>query len=130
MDIALGSSVALASIFSTPKQDIADVREAAKLSGLHTGLMRSPGARSDGKSTINEFGKRENSWWVVMGKNAEAVKHLVNSQQKGMPGFYHPEKESDEVRASTQAAQVGFFQMVVAGAIGGAAVAFGLARLL
>jgi hypothetical protein len=124
---ALGTSLPLASIFCTPKEDIEALRKAASAIGIHTGLMRRPGARDDGKSNINRFGQRENSWWVVMGRNAEAVRHLVDIQQRGMPGFYQPDKEEVLVGGSSS---MGFFQTVLAGAIGGAAVLFGMARLL
>ena len=126
IEFALGTSVPLASIFSTPKEDIDDLRKAADAIGLHTGLMRRPGARDDGKSSVSRSGQRECSWWIVMGRNAEAVRHLVNIQQRGMPGYYEPDKEVDpEVRPS-----MGFLQAVLAGAIGGAAVLFGMAKML
>jgi len=128
IDTALRTSIPLASIFSTPKEHIADVRKAASDIGLHTGLMRRPGARDDGKSSVNRFGQREDSWWIILGRNAEAVRHLVNIQQRGMPGFYEPDKEV-EVEVG-RPSSVGFFQMFLAGAIGGAAVLFGMARVL
>jgi len=126
---ALGTSLPLASIFSTPKEDIAGLRKAATDIGLYFGLMRRPGARDDGKSTVNRLGERENSWWVVMGRNAEAVRHLVNVQQRAMPGFYEPDKET-QVEVGRPASSMGFLQVVLAGAIGGATVLFGMAKLL
>lgn len=126
---ALHTSIPLASIFSTPKEHIADVRKAATDIGLHTGLMRRPDARTDGKSSVNRLGERENSWWVVLGRNAEAVRHLVDVQQRGMPGMYVPDK-SEEVAVASASSSVGFFHMVLAGAIGGAAVLFGMAGML
>jgi len=126
---ALGTSLPLASIFSTPKEDIAGLRQAAKNFGWQFGLMRRPGARDDGKSSVDRLGQRESSWWVVVGKNAEAVRHLVNIQQRGMPGFYEPDKET-QVQVGQPASSLGFLQMVLAGAIGGVAVLFGMAKIL
>lgn len=127
IDMALGTSIALASIFSTPKEDIADVRRAANEAGLHMALMRRPGSRQDGKSTINKRGQRENSWWVAIGKNAEAVRHLADSQEQGMPGHYEPREDYPSSGTSIASS---FFQMIIAGAIGGAAVIFGMTRML
>lgn len=133
LENALSTSIALASIFSTPKEHIADVRKAARQVGLHTTLMRRPGARTDGKSSFDQYGHRENSWWVVMGRNAEAVKHLMNLQQGTLPGAYPIDQdvENEPVPhpgASTSASMsLGFLQLVLAGAIGGAAVVFGMA---
>jgi hypothetical protein len=128
IEAALGTSIPLASIFSTPKEHIADLRKAADAIGLHTGLMRRPGARNDGKSSVNRHGQRECSWWVVMGRNAEAVRHLVDIQQRGMPGYYEPDKEVE--LAVVRPSSMGFLQVVLAGAIGGAAVLFGMAKML
>lgn len=127
IEAALGTSVPLASIFSTPKEDIADLRKAASEIGLHTSLMRRPGA-SGGKASVNRHGQREHSWWVVMGRNAAAVRHLANVQQQGMPGFYMPDMEVEPVVG--RSSSLGFLQVVLAGAIGGAAVLFGMARVL
>lgn len=130
IDTALNTSIPLASIFSTPKEDIADIRRVADQTGLYMGLIRRPGARLDGKMVIDKSGKREPSWWVVMGGSAEAVRHLVNMQQlKDMPGLYVPEKEVHDTNASGSM-MLGFLQMVIAGAIGGVAVAFGMAKML
>ena len=130
IDSALNTSVPLASIFSTPKEDIADIRKVADRTGLYMGLIRRPGARHDGKVVVDKCGKRESSWWVVMGKSAEAVRHLVDMQQlKDMPGLYVPEKEVHHTKVSGSMV-LGFLQMVMAGAIGGVAVAFGMAKLL
>jgi len=129
IDSALNTSLPLASIFSTPKEDIADIRKVADATGLYMGLIRRPGARHDGKSSIDKFGKREDSWWVVMGKNAEAVRYLINVQKRGMPGFYQPEKEVDDTK-TPESRMLGFLQVILAGAMGGAAVAFGMARML
>jgi len=126
---ALHTSIPLASIFSTPKEHIADVRKAATDVGLHTGLMRRPGARTDGKSSVNQLGERESSWWIVLGRNVEAVRYLVDVQQRGMPGMYVPDKR-EEVVAASSSSSVGFFHMVLAGAVGGAAVLFGMAGML
>lgn len=130
VDLALSTSIPLASIFYTPKEDIADVCKTAERSGLHTGLMRRPGARTDGKSNVNRFGERENSWWVVMGRNADAVKQMVNKQQTGMPGFFHPDSQLVEVNRYSSPAFAAFLQTILAGFIGGFAVLFGLGRML
>jgi len=131
METALGTSIPLASIFNTPKEVIADVQKAARAIGMHAGVMRRPGARTDGKSNVNRFGQRENSWWVVLGRNAEAVRHLVDFQQRGMPGFYQPDKEVEtEVTVGRSSSSMGFLQLVLAGAMGGIAVLFGLAKIL
>jgi len=128
MEGALSTSLPLASIFSTPKEHIDGVRKAADAIGLHTGLMRRPGARTDRKSSVDRYGQRECSWWVVMGRNAEAVRHLVDIRQRGMPGYYEPDKEVELAVATPSS--LGFLQAVLAGAVGGAAVLFGMAKML
>lgn len=130
MDAALATSIPLASIFSTPKEHLADVRRAARETGLHTGLMRRPGARMDGRTKLL-FGHRdsESSWWVVIGRNAEAVKNLVNLQQRGMPGHFHPDHDSFQV-APAQPSVPGFAQFLMAGVLGGLAVLLGASRVL
>jgi hypothetical protein len=69
----------------------------------------------------------EHSWWVVLGRSKETVRQLVDLQQKGMPGFYQPDKEVD-VKVSPVSTV--FLRTVVAGAIGGLAVLIGLAKVL
>jgi len=125
---ALGTSLPLASIFCTPKEDIAALRKAADEIGLHLGAMRNPSARAGGKLGVKRLGRRENSWWVVLGRNAECVRYLVDVQKRGMPGFYEPDKE--EVVLGPSSSSLGFLKVVLAGAIGGAAVLFGMARIL
>ena len=130
IDAALATSIPLASIFSTPKENIADVRRAARETGLHTGLMRRPGARTDGKIKFL-FGHRdsESSWWVVIGRSAEAVENLVNLQQKGMPGHFHPDYNSPQVTPA-QSSAVGFAHFIMAGVLGGLVVLLGASRVL
>lgn len=135
---ALSSSIPLASIFSTPKEHIADVRKAAREVGLHTALMRRPGARDDGKVSYDRWGNRENSWWVIMGRNGEAVKHLgrltqqlESLQQELLPGSFPTEQQPAIIVTPPPrpvSAVPGFLQLIIAGAIGGAAVLFGVTR--
>lgn len=133
---ALSSSIPLASIFSTPKEHIADVRKAAREIGLHTALMRRPGARDDGKVSYDRWGNRENSWWVIMGRNGEAVRHLGRLTQQlenlqNLPGAFPPHRQLQPetiVSPPPASAAPGFLQLIIAGAIGGAAVLFGVTR--
>lgn len=134
---ALSSSIPLASIFSTPKEHIADVRKAAREVGLHTALMRRPGARDDGKVSYDRWGNRENSWWVIMGRNGEAVKHLGRMTQQIDSLRMENELINPHARVQPTAtiaptrpmssAPV-FLQLLIAGILGGAAVLFGATR--
>lgn len=126
LNAALKTSTPLVSIFSTPKEDIANLRRIANENSLHLGLMRRPAAGYDGKLMDHKVDRDEHSWWVVMGRNAVAVRHLVHLNQKGKSGLYSP---ANDVGAS-QGSGMGLFQVVLAGALGGAAVVFGMARLL
>jgi len=129
---ALATSLPLASVFSTPKEAISDIRKVARDIGLHTSLMRRPTPRN--APTYNQFGQPIPSWWVVLGRDKEAVKHLAEVQKGGMPGFFVPERDDsvNEGRPSStgSSSSLGFFQLVLAGAIGGAAVLFGAAKML
>ena len=130
LNAALATSTPLASIFSTPKENIADVRRAARERGVHTGLMRRPGARMDEKTKFL-FGHGDSvpSWWVVIGRDAEAVRNLVNMQQKDTPGRSHPSKKSSQVTL-TQSFATGFSHLLMAGVLGGLVVLLGASQVM
>jgi hypothetical protein len=73
---------------------------------------------------------RETSWWMVMGKSADAVRHLIDVQQKGMPGVFAADQCDVIVEQKPSASlALSFFQLALAGAFGGLAVVYGLSLL-
>jgi hypothetical protein len=155
----LSTSVPLASLFATPREDIPHVHKAARKRGLHVGLVHSPypydgspssastsspsssrkpfkGDPSDNNSErlMKEAAspiRRESSWWMVMGKSSEAVRHLVDLQQRGMPGVFTTTESGVDREANGERVcfAMGFFQLALAGAFGGLAVVYGLSLL-
>ncbi|KAI0960139.1 hypothetical protein AcW1_004743 [Taiwanofungus camphoratus] len=134
----------LASLFSTPPEAIPAVTRAARKHGLTTGLIRRPlsDQGQDVKSEDNDVPiahgtnlGRQSSWWMVMGQDPEAVSHLLDlhqgdaeghlgqtlhSRTKGNVGAYPVDVSS--IRPT-------FLDVIIAGAIGGFVVLYGLSML-
>ncbi|GJE84878.1 hypothetical protein PsYK624_009540 [Phanerochaete sordida] len=73
------SSVPAVTLFSTPRENVQVLTKTARLNGLYTGIMRRPPAK-EGNST--EGLGRKHSWWVLMGRDADAVEHLMSLQEQ------------------------------------------------
>lgn len=77
----LTNSLPAVSLFAAPRDDIATITQTARMNGLHTGVMRRP--RNDVKEEGSSSRvKRNYSWWVLLGKDAVAVEHLIGLQEK------------------------------------------------
>ena len=114
-DQVMRNSDALASVFRRPHDEIARVQDTARNLGLCWGMIHRPwGPPSPGykrplpsplrRTTTSTMTpprdlrqspsdlKRDSSWWMVIGKNGEAVNHLLEMQDRAtscetvMPG--------------------------------------------
>lgn len=80
----LTNGVPLLSLFSTPKEDIQTITQAARRNGLHTGVLRRPGldiVKEEHDETPSAV-RRRKAWWVVLGTDPEAVEHLMDLQER------------------------------------------------
>jgi hypothetical protein len=154
-DQVLRNSDALASVFRTPRDEIVRVQDAARDLGLHWGMIHrprgppSPGCKRPPPSPLRQTTtrtttppprglrqspsdlKRDSSWWMVIGKNGEAVNHLLEMQDRAttsretvMPG--HIGSDSELAYTPRLAS---FMHLALSGAFGGLAVVYGLAWL-
>jgi len=138
---ALLNSIPLASLFSTPREDIPAITKAARRQGLAMGLLRAPDVLGQGVKSEDMDGTheanigRQNSWWVVMGRDQGAVSHLLDLNESSA------KDQQDEVLSSYANGRVGaypldprsirmtFLDVIIAGAIGGIVVLYGLSVL-
>ncbi|OCH94295.1 hypothetical protein OBBRIDRAFT_789430 [Obba rivulosa] len=118
----LGDSLPLASVFSTPRNKLNAVTDTARQGDLHTGLMRNP---NRGQYRVRDGQlQRENSYWVVMGRDRGAVEQLLEFDEQDyetqrMVGAY----------PSPSLTRLTFFDLLVGGAMGGLVVWLALAYL-
>ncbi|EMD40541.1 hypothetical protein CERSUDRAFT_111141 [Gelatoporia subvermispora B] len=118
----LRDSTPLASFFSTPTNRIPEVTNLAKRGGMHAGVVRNP---NRGQHRVrNGQLQRENTHWVVMGSNQEAVEHIVrldgqDYETRAMVGAY---PQDHRIRST-------FLDVLVAGAMGGLAVWYALGSI-
>ena len=93
----LRNSRPVASLFSTPRDELDDIAHEARRHGLHTGLIhrpRPPPVKEE--STVRGPGavprgaglERASSWWLVLGHSGEAVMHLMDLQDRGTRAKY------------------------------------------
>lgn len=92
------------SLFTAQRDDITTITETARRNGLHTGVMRRP--RNHVKEEGNGSGRvrRGGSWWVLMGKDAVAVEHLLDLQEKS--NLARLDKQAAEEEKEAQAVTV------------------------
>lgn len=77
----LTKSLPAVSLFAAPRDEIATITQAARMNGLHTGVMRWP--RPDVKDESGSSrSRRRYSWWVLLGRDPEAVEHLMELQER------------------------------------------------
>lgn len=119
----LRDSTPLASLFSTPRETIPDVTNAAKQGGLHTALMRNP--RRGQVRVHNGQLRRENTFWVVMGRDPDAVEHLLELDEQD----YETRAMVGAYPLDPRLIQTTFLDVLIAGAIGGFAVFWALSSL-
>lgn len=73
------NSVPAVTLFSAPRENVQVLTKTARLNGLYTGIMRKPDAKEEQSS---EGLGRKHSWWVLMGRDPDAVEHLMNLQER------------------------------------------------
>jgi len=135
---ALMNSVPLASLFSTPRQDIPAISRAARRRKLHMGVIRRGDAqnqsvKSEDADAIHEANiGRPNSCWIVMGRDQDAVSHLLDLDERDAK-----HQQASVLSSSTnpkvgaypldpRSIRMSFLDVIIAGAIGGIVVFYGL----
>ncbi|KAH0839800.1 hypothetical protein J3R83DRAFT_745 [Lanmaoa asiatica] len=119
LNTALRASTPLFKVFRTPREDLDRVRRTAQREGKHVAIINAPLAhRAMARVPVD---KATGTVWVVVSDRVEDLKYAIDSQQGSMPGTFFPEEP--------QTRGMGFFQVVVAGVLGGLTVAVGLACL-
>ena len=119
LDTALRASTPLFKVFRTPLEDLDGVRRTAQRDGKHVAIINTPPAHRAMARVPTD--KANGTVWVVVSDRVEDLKYAIDSQQGGMPGTFF--LEEPQIRG------MGFFQVVVAGVLGGLMVAVGLACL-
>ncbi|PCH40978.1 hypothetical protein WOLCODRAFT_69193 [Wolfiporia cocos MD-104 SS10] len=134
MSTLLRRSVPLASIFSTPTHDIPAISQAARRRGLTMGVLRAPpsphapGIKTEDEEIAHGSNlQRQNSWWVVMGRDTDAVAQLLDLHELGaedqLVGLVGSYPMDDIVLRPT------FLDNLIAAVIGGCIVVYGLSLL-
>ncbi|KAF9238779.1 hypothetical protein BU15DRAFT_47334 [Melanogaster broomeanus] len=117
LNTALRASTPLFKVFRTPREDLDEVRRTAQREGKHVGVINAPPAHLATAKVPRE--KADGTVWVLVCDRVEDLKYAIDSQQGGMPGTFFPE--------GPQRMGMGFFQVALAGVMGGLMVAVGLA---
>jgi hypothetical protein len=107
----LNRSKPVATIFNIPPDEMDRIRMHAERRGLHTGMLHRP--IQDRTPSL----RREDSCWMVLGKNQEVVTHVLDMQDRTLLGFlgkWRPWVYAPNVMP--------FVQFAVAGAVGGLVV--------
>ncbi|KAF9809836.1 hypothetical protein IEO21_07236 [Rhodonia placenta] len=141
MSQALINSIPLASLFSSPSDDIPAISRVARRANLAMGLIRrprqdAPPIKSEGGGRIHGANMgRQNSWWVVMGRDKGAVSHLMDVHERDERGQQDEELDSaPNVKVGAypvdpRSISMTFIDVIIAGAIGGFIVLYGLSLL-
>jgi len=124
--LVFASKMPLASVFSVTARDVNTAQRTARNLGLHTGLIPKPPEADRSRRGSRLLAQR--SWWMVVGKSDTAVQHLLDAHQKEMPGRLD-EEPPYAAYANRERRGMSFFQLVIAGAIGGLIVVYGLSLL-
>lgn len=119
LNTVLRASTPLFKVFRTPREDLDDVRRTAQREGKHIAIINAPLAHRAMTRVPSE--KANGTVWVVVSDRVEDLKYAIDSQQGGMPGTFFLEEPPTS--------GMGFFQVAVAGVMGGLMVAVGLAYL-
>lgn len=138
----MNKSVPLASVWSTPTRDIPAIGQAAAKAGVGFGVVPSPKYRRglalkrDGSRNHGEVLERQDSWWVVMGQDKQAVARMIAKAEPGAEGQEVEEhQEQDPCTSSLVGAypihysylRPTFLDVLIAGAVGGFIVFYALA---
>lgn len=114
-EIVMGTSKAIAAVYSAPPNDMDRIRNVAAKHGFFHGIIHRP--KGSGFA-------HDNSEWVVLGRDARAVSYVLNGQEQGFGGGMGMETMyAPNPKASA------FLQLAAAGTLGGIVVAFGLSIL-
>ncbi|KAH9948781.1 hypothetical protein B0H21DRAFT_731926 [Amylocystis lapponica] len=142
------TSKPLASLFSTREEHLSTVTSSARRNGLYTGVVLSPtrhrGIKSeelDGASlarTAEPLG-RQDSWWVVMGRDAGAVGYMLGLNEGGTRAARdqvaeelanaHEHGKVGTYPLDIRSIRMGFLDVIFAGVVGGMVVLLGLCML-
>jgi len=84
----------IVAIYIIKREDFPKIRDAAATHAHHTSIIQTPRkivASAKKQSSSQPKSEQpdvllENSCWLVIGQNAELVQHIVDSQQREMPG--------------------------------------------
>lgn len=124
--------------FSVHEQNIRMAQGFADISGLHSAIIANPrSSRASGASTTH--GEEEGHFWLVVSRDQENLRHVINTRNSNMPGAMPGNMPSIvEAEEWARAAEVnttppawrwlaGFLHIVIASMIGGLVVLWGLA---
>ncbi|KAH7931331.1 hypothetical protein BV22DRAFT_1190614 [Leucogyrophana mollusca] len=117
LQTALRGSSPLFSTFRVPREDLQKVHQTAEREGKYVGVMEAP----PGQSENIPQEKADGTVWVVVGYDEAHVRHIVQMQQMSLPGAME--------RPAGNSRELGFFQLALAGIVGGFMVTCGLAFL-
>lgn len=81
---ALSTSIPLASMFKTPRQDISSVTRAARAEGLYTALVHQARPRDQDGDAISS--SSQGSWRLVVGQDAGTVAELADMYERDTIG--------------------------------------------
>lgn len=114
MDRVAKANHRVVSIVAAKRNDLSRFRGSAARRGVFAGLIRFP---------MNKVrGTRENTWYMVLGRNQDMVNHVIDSQQMIMPGVMQ-DLDPEGPRMTT------FLHLILAGIVGGCVVVYGLSCL-
>lgn len=148
---AIGRSTPLASLYASPREHVPTITTAARAEGLYTRVVhlnRGPveGFKEEPSTPVRTFVEREHSWMIAVGRDQVAVNALVDSaatppkprlQSEGVLEPY----DYDRGLSGARNERVGsypedprwirntFFDILVAGAVGGLVVFYCLASI-
>ncbi|KAH9844348.1 uncharacterized protein C8Q71DRAFT_41127 [Rhodofomes roseus] len=134
-------SVPMASVWSTPTRDIPAISHAATKAGVSFAVVPAPKERRersvkpDGSSDHGDALERQNSWWLVMGRDVEAVTRMIANTGAAAQG--QEGAEEDPCLSGLVGAypihhaylRPTFLDILFAGAMGGLVVFCGLSML-
>ncbi|KAF9498695.1 hypothetical protein BDN71DRAFT_1443093 [Pleurotus eryngii] len=124
--------------FSVHEQNIRMAQGFADISGLHSAIIANP--RSSGASSESTtHGEEEGHFWLVVSRDQENLRHVINTRNSKMPGALPGNMpsivEAEEWAKATEINTMppawrwltSFLQIVIASMIGGLVVVWGLA---
>lgn len=131
-----------AGLYNTPEHDITLVQRGARKLGLHAGVMHKPRTQAEMKEEEHSArlrgGRplaRDSSWWMVVGEDPVAVNHLLDLQREHVASGLDPTAAPGALVSTLEPYNLGtprgvvFSQLLLASALGGAIMFYGLSSL-